>query len=72
MKYKLKKVLKRLAKFPNHNFAKITSLGNIKMGHPTSQLLFSWFDEANKKVRNFNENINFSLYLSLFHDIMRT
>ena len=39
---------------------KIPSLGNIKMGQTTNQLLFSHFNEGNKKVRNFNENINFS------------
>ena len=58
MKYNSKKVLKK------------TSLDNIKMGHPTNHLLFSCLDEANEKVRNFNENLNFPISHDICHFFM--
>ena len=39
----------------------------LKMGHPTNHLLFSHFDEANEKLRNFNENIKLPISQDISH-----
>ena len=50
---------------PNHNLAKNTKSWQHKNGTKYQSTVFSRFDEGNKKVRNFNENIN----LPISHDI---